>query len=42
MTQNVTMTLHPPHLFCDNYITSSIQKYAVLSHFRGKKAAYFL
>ena len=25
--------------FC---ITSSIQKYAVLSHFRGKKAAYFL
>ena len=35
------MTLHPPHLLCDNYITSSIQKYAVLSHFRGKKAAYF-
>ena len=31
-----------PKEFCDNYITSSIQKYAVLSHFRGKKAAYFL
>ena len=27
---------------CDNYITPSIQKYAVLSHFRGKKSAYFL
>ena len=25
-----------------NVITSSIQKYAVLSHFRGKKAAYFM
>ena len=34
--------LHPSHLLCDNYITSSIQKYAVLSHFGGKKAAYFL
>ena len=41
-TELVAMTLHPPHLLCDNYITSSIKKYAVLSHFRGKKAAYFL
>ena len=41
-TELVAMTLHPPHLLCDNYITSSIQKYAVLSHFGGKRAAYFL
>ena len=34
------VTSSPPT--CDNYITSSIQKYAVLSHFCGKKAAYFL
>ena len=41
-TKLVAMTLHPPHPLCDNYITSSIQKYAILSHFHGKKAAYFL
>ena len=29
-------------LICSNNVTSTIQKYAVLSHFRGKKAAYFL
>ena len=38
----LAIMLHPPHPLCDNYITSSIQKYAVLSHFRGKKSAYFL
>ena len=38
----VTMTLHPPHPSCNNNIPSSIQKHAVLSHFHGKKAAYFL
>ena len=27
--------------FCDNYITSSIQKYAVLSHFVAKKPHIF-
>ena len=32
----VTMTLHPPHPSCNNNITSSIQKHAVLSHFHGK------
>ena len=39
---DVTLTQHPPHLLCDNYITSSIQKYAVLSHFHGKKAAFMM
>ena len=36
-TELVAMTLHPPYWFCDNNITSSVQKTTVLWEKSRKK-----
>ena len=36
-TELVAMTLHPPYWFCDNNITSSVQKQRFYGENRGKR-----
>ena len=39
---NMTMTLHPPHWFCDNNITSSVPKQRFYGKIEGKKVKKFV